>query len=135
MPLRRVSSTPSWMCLCTYSQAISLYYKDERRLMNYERGSTKPRFRHIPENMTSVTGGQSKMNRVVSGSARSMDGNVDTILDLVLRQFGGVGKGLGGKGLFAVNKVDRFYDRVAKIPRGVDTENARTSRGYYPLQG
>ena len=88
----------------------------------------------MPENKAYVTGGQPNMEHAVFGFARSTDGNIDTILDLASMQFGDAGRGLGGKSLFAVENMDRFYDRIEKIARGADTENARTSQVIIPSQ-
>lgn len=60
----------------------------------------------LPDNMTYITGAQEAMVHAVLGFAsRGGPGNVDTILDLASLQFGDVGRGYKGQGLFVLEPI------------------------------
>ncbi|KAJ7259713.1 hypothetical protein C8J57DRAFT_1134971 [Mycena rebaudengoi] len=82
---------------------------------------------HISDGATYITGSDETMPHAVVGFAKSGEGNVETILDLASLQFGDAGRGLGGRSIFAVESLDKFYDRLETITRGgkVDKTSAR----------
>jgi len=86
----------------------------------------------LPVNQTYITGAQDGMDHAVIGFAESAEGNVKTIIDLASMQFGDVGRGLGGRSTFAVESLDKFYDRLERIATGVDEQKTSARIGPCP---
>lgn len=87
---------------------------------------------YIPPGRTYTTGGLPVMNHAVMGFGASVNGNIETVLDLASLQFGDAGRGLGGRSTFLMDSLDAFYDMTERVALGADTESARVSLAIGP---
>ncbi|KAK7460639.1 hypothetical protein VKT23_009356 [Stygiomarasmius scandens] len=88
----------------------------------------------FPENKTYISGEDHTMKHAVVGFSESPSGNIDSVLDLSSMQFGDVGRGPGakGQGLFALDTMNEYYDRLEKITEGNDDSFTKMSQRIGP---
>ena len=84
-----------------------------------------------PENNTYISGQSKILLHAVVGFAPPDVEDMTSVIDLSSMQFGDIGRGPGGKGqgLFALDTMDEFYDRMEKVAHGkVDDETKLSQR-------
>ncbi|RDW95303.1 hypothetical protein BP5796_01066 [Coleophoma crateriformis] len=81
-----------------------------------------------PTPTTHVTGQGEKMLHATLGFAASTDENVRTVLDLASMQFGELGRGLKSNGMFVLESLDQYYDRIEKVAVGTDNSTMKLSK-------
>lgn len=81
-----------------------------------------------PTPTTHVTGQGEKMLHATLGFAASAEENVGTVLDMASMQFGELGRGLKSNGLFVLESLDQYYDRIEKVAAGADSSTMRLSK-------
>ena len=81
----------------------------------------------LPDNQTYITGEDSTMIHAVLGFS-TPGATIDTILDLTSLQFGDVGRGTKGRGLFVLESVFQYAKRLEKFAKGSDFKNPKLSQ-------
>lgn len=80
----------------------------------------------FPDNMTYISGSDKVVPHAVLGFGSDVT-YVDTILDLASLQFGDVGRGYNGHGLFVLEPIDRYIARLDKFAKRNDFNNCKMS--------
>jgi len=81
----------------------------------------------LPDNQTYITGCDEVSLHAVLGFPPP-GGDVDVILDLSSMQFGDVGRGFNGKGLFVLEPKSQYVSRLDKFAKGNDFSDAKESQ-------
>ncbi|KAF8816678.1 hypothetical protein BYT27DRAFT_7181530 [Phlegmacium glaucopus] len=81
----------------------------------------------LSDRMTYITGAQDVMIHAVLGFASPGGGDVDTILDLASLQFGDIGRGYKGNGLFVLEPIDQYTARLEKYAKRNTFDQSRMS--------
>lgn len=80
-----------------------------------------------PTGRVHVSGDESTIIHAVVAFTQPGTGSLTSFLDLSSLQFGDVGRGLGGSGLFALETLDEFNTRMGKISKGVLEDETQIS--------
>lgn len=80
----------------------------------------------LPDNMTYISGSDEVIPHVVLGFGSTVT-HVDTILDLASLQFGDVGRGYKGQGLFVLELIDQCTTRLDKFAKRNTFNNSKMS--------
>ncbi|KAF8907651.1 hypothetical protein CPB84DRAFT_1744561 [Gymnopilus junonius] len=81
----------------------------------------------FPDNMTYISGADPTIIHAVLGFA-TPGGDIDTILDLASLQFGDVGRGFKGRGLFVLEPIAQYLSRLDKFAKRNTFKQAKLSQ-------
>ncbi|PPQ79602.1 hypothetical protein CVT25_003482 [Psilocybe cyanescens] len=80
----------------------------------------------LPDNQTYISGGQDVIDHAVLAFSETGQ-NIESILDLASLQFGDVGRGCKGRGLFVLEPVNDYVARLDRYARDNNFEDGRHS--------
>ncbi|KZT31514.1 hypothetical protein SISSUDRAFT_1056460 [Sistotremastrum suecicum HHB10207 ss-3] len=82
----------------------------------------------FPDNKTYISGADTRIIHAVLGFAPEGGDFVETILDLASLQFGDVGRGFNGRGIFVLEDVDEYESRLDRFAQANTFEDAKRSK-------
>jgi len=80
----------------------------------------------LPDGLTHISGGDNVIQHAVLGFS-SPGTKIDTILDLTSLQFGDVGRGFKGRGLFVLEPIQQYVGRLDKFAEQNDFKTPKMS--------